>query len=62
MTGIKTDPSLLEALRKSAGKRLTAEQLRKQKVSFIMGSLKSDSSITREFVEKELKKLDGEPA
>lgn len=62
MTEIQTDRSLLEALRKAAGKKLSAEQLRRQKVSFIMGSLNKDSTITREFVEKELRRIDGEPA
>ena len=62
MTGIQTDASLLEALRKAAGKQLSAEQLRRQKVSFIMGSLNKDSTITREFVEKELRRIDGETA
>lgn len=62
MTGITTDPKLLSALKKSAGKSLSAEQLRRQKVSFIMGSLKNDSTITRDFVESELKKIEGEVA
>ncbi|TCO68720.1 hypothetical protein [Rhodovulum euryhalinum] len=60
MTGTKTDPSLLEALKASAGKKLTAEQLRRQKVSFIMGTLGKDSTITRDRIEEELKRLEGE--
>lgn len=62
MTGIHTDPTLLDALKQAAGKKLTAEQLRRQKVSFIMGSLKQDSTITREFVESQLKQSEGQDA
>lgn len=49
---IKTDPALLEALEKSAKTPLTAEEIKKQRVSFIMGSLSTDSSITRERVQE----------
>jgi len=62
MSELHTDPDLLERLRRAAGSQLTHEQLKRQKVSFIMGSLGSDSSITRERIEQELNKLDGETA
>jgi len=62
MTGLKTDPNLLNALKNAAGKKLSASQVRKQKISFILGSLGKDSTITREIVEREVKKNEGEAA
>ena len=40
MTNVKTSPSLLEALRKAANGEPTAEEIFRQRVSFIMGTLK----------------------
>lgn len=56
----QTTASLLKAL-KRAGERMTAEEVRKQKISFIMGSLGENSTLTRERVEAELNKLAGLP-
>ena len=53
-TDIKTDPKLLERLSAAAHKQATAEQLRRQRVSFIYGNLPSESSITRDQVESSL--------
>ena len=50
--------NLLEALRK-AGQEMTEEQVREQKISFIMGTLGSDSKITREEVEAQLDRMAG---
>jgi hypothetical protein len=52
MTELKTKESTLEALEKAAGQRLTPEEIQKQRISFIMGSLDAKSPITREKVEK----------
>ncbi len=62
MTGLKTDPKLITALRKAAGKTLSKETLHQQKVSFIFGSLGKDSTITRAKIEQELQKLEGSAA
>lgn len=62
MNNSKTDPKLLSALHNAAGKRLSAEKLRKQKVSFIMGTLGKDSTVTKDRVEQELEKLSGSAA
>jgi hypothetical protein len=56
MPDIKTDASLLEALTKAAHTTLSAEEIEQQRVSFIMGSLGADSSITRERVQEILAK------
>ena len=49
---------VLEAL-KEKGKNMTAEDIREQKISFIMGMFSHDSNITREFVEAQLDKMYG---
>lgn len=50
MTGLRTSASLLKKLHDSASRELTAEELRKQRVSYVMGILKDSSSVTREQV------------
>jgi Ca2+-binding EF-hand superfamily protein len=62
MTDLKTKQSTLEALEAAARRPLTPEEIRKQRVSFVMGSLDADSSITREKVEKILAEMRGEAA
>ena len=62
MGNLHTDPALLKALTEAAQRSLTQEQVHLQKVSFIMGSLGEDSTITRARVEEVLRKLDGVPA
>lgn len=55
------EETLLENL-KQAGQQMTADGVRQQKISFIMGSLSEDSPITRDRVEDELDKLAGTPS
>lgn len=59
MTDLKTDQELLDALRKSATRVPTAEELEKQRVSFIVGSLSPTSTITRSQVQEVLAKQEG---
>ncbi len=47
MRELKTDESLLTAL-KTTNKKLSAEEVRQQRVSFVYGSMKSDNSLTKE--------------
>lgn len=47
MTDLQTKSALLEALSAAAKKPISAEELREQRVSFIIGSLGDDSSVTR---------------
>ncbi len=61
-TVIKTDAALLKRLASSAKATVSKEQLRKQRVSFIYGSLSLKSPITRDRVESALARLDGEKA
>ena len=54
-TGRQSEKEILGAL-KRAGERMTPEQRRQQKISFILGTLSCDSAITRDFVEEVLEK------
>ena len=49
---------VLEKLRK-AGENMTEEEVRAQKISFIMGTLSSNSTITREEVAAHLDRMAG---
>jgi hypothetical protein len=59
VTKLKTQASLLDALHKASTQTTTAEELQKQRVSFIMGSLKHNSSVTRARVEDVLAEQEG---
>jgi len=59
---LKTDEALLKALRAAAVHKMTAAEIREQKISFILGSLKSESGVTREKVIEALAKQHGEKA
>ena len=52
------DDSILEEL-KQMGENMTPQDIREQKISFILGTLSHKSSITREFVENELNRMYG---
>lgn len=47
MTKLHTSAALLDALTEASKKQVTADEIRKQRVSFIMGSLSDDSTVTR---------------
>lgn len=59
MTKIRTDSNLLKRLEEATEKPLSRDELRNQRVSFVMGSLKKDSTITRDQVEKVLQEQEG---
>lgn len=56
LEGAKGDPRVLEALEKAAARPMTPEERHQQKVSFILGTMGGDSTITREKVEEILAK------
>jgi hypothetical protein len=56
---LKTDETLLRRLRAAASAPLTAEEIDRQRVSFIVGTLKSTSGVTRDRVRDVLKKQEG---
>lgn len=49
---LKTENSLLEALKKASEERPNPNELLEQRVSFIFGSLKVESSITHDRIKK----------
>ena len=59
MQTLKTNEALLRALKVAALAKLTAEEIHRQRVSFIMGSLKETSGATRAQVESVLKEQEG---
>jgi len=58
---IKTDAKLIARL-KGSGRFVNSDQLRRQRVSYIMGSLPKDSTITRKQIEKILDENEGKSA
>lgn len=56
---LKTNDELLAALHESILKKSTAEEIMEQRVSYVYGSLSSDSSVTREKVRQLLVERDG---
>jgi hypothetical protein len=58
---LRTSEATLEAL-KLATRELTPEERHRQRVSFIMGSLKPESTVTREQVESMLGRSHGSRA
>ena len=52
----RKDPHVLKALRDAAGRQMTPEERHKQRVSFIMGTMSRDSTITREEVKRIIKR------
>lgn len=50
------DSDVLDALRKVAGQSMTPDERHQQMVSFVMGTMSMDSTITREEVESILEK------
>jgi hypothetical protein len=62
VTELKTKRSLLNALERASSSTPTAEELRKQRVSFIIGSLKESSGVTRARVEQVLSEQEGRKA
>ncbi len=62
MTELKTQESLLNALRNALRHQPTHEELRKQRISFIMGCIGNSSNVTRSRVQEILDKQEGRKA
>ncbi len=58
-SNLKTQESLLKKIQSASARQLSAEELRKQKVSFVIGSLSSESSVTRAQVREVLESFEG---
>jgi hypothetical protein len=59
MTNLHTSPELLTRLRTASKRRVTAEEIQKQRVSYVIGSLGSQTDVTREKVQKVLNSQEG---
>ena len=59
MPELKTNRELLEALDSASKRPLTREEIERQRVSFIMGTLKMTSGVTRERVQQVVAKEEG---
>lgn len=62
VTSLTTDPELLEQLKRVAGQPMSETEIREQKISFIMGAVQNDGSITRERVEEVIRHKEGRVA
>jgi hypothetical protein len=47
MTDLRTDQTLINRLRSAAARELTAEEVNRQRISYILGTLKDESTVTR---------------
>jgi hypothetical protein len=56
---IYTDPELLERLRLAAQRPMTREEVREQKISWVLGNLPFDSAVTRDEVEAAIVRHEG---
>ncbi len=58
----KTDPILLERLQRAAKHEMSAEEVRRQRVSFVYGNLPHDNPMTKQQVASAIARMEGEPA
>ena len=59
VTKLHTDVALLRALEAASQQKPTEDELRQQRVSFIMGTLKEASGVTRSMVQNVLAEQEG---
>ncbi len=57
MKDIKTDESLLAMLYAAAGRKMTAEEIEEQRLSYVMSALSSKNTLTRDQVRAMLKEM-----
>jgi hypothetical protein len=57
--GLKTDAKLLKALGEASARRLSAREMHAQRVSYVYGSMKQDSVMTKERVKQLLEEKEG---
>lgn len=62
MTRFTTNPELLKALTEAAGRKMTPEEVREQRISFVMGMIDEKSDVSRADVAKIIDDRDGKAA
>lgn len=60
MDDLKTDSQLLTALEAASKRRTSMEELKHQRVSFIMGILKDNSGVTKSRIQNVLAQQEGQ--
>lgn len=58
----KTDPKFVKKLEKAAKREMTAEEISRQRISFVYGNLPTGSSMTRDQVAEVVARMDGKAA
>ena len=58
----KTDPRLLARLERAAKHEMTADEIRRQRVSFVYGNLPHSNTMTKQQVAAVIARHAGEPA
>lgn len=56
---LKTDPALLARLTELAGRQMTKDEVKAQRISFVMGMISHESTLTRRQVEELIDKAEG---
>lgn len=59
MTNLRTKESTLQALVRATRRPPSPDEIRKQRISFIMGSLNKDSHVTRAKIQEILEQQEG---
>lgn len=59
MLNLKTNTGLLDALKVATAKKTSSKELLEQRVSFVYGSLKSKSGVTRDQVRQVIVEQEG---
>ena len=59
MVDLKTNPALLEALHRAAQRKPTADEIQRQRVSFIMSAVNSKGDVTASRIQEVLAEQEG---
>jgi hypothetical protein len=59
LINLQTDSRLLKALEEASLKKLTHAEILAQRISFVFGSMKSDSTVTRDRVKEVIVQQEG---
>lgn len=62
MTKVRTEPSLLEELSRAAGRPMTAQEVREQRISFVMSAVTEGSEVTRAEIGRIIDEREGSAA
>jgi hypothetical protein len=62
MTQFQSDTNLMDILKAAAGTKMTKQQIRLQKVSFVMSAVNEKNGITRADVERMIDESEGQAA